>query len=267
MAVCSKVRLKPRAEGWHFHETKLFILHENRDVCTGPLGRSKSRALHGEVIHKFPFGPRMSLPPRVSYPLPPNVTARIAPPPVIAPPVLPPPPVLTLPPAPGPPPPKPKSSIASAALAAAAATRRVGKVTVRTMPGKRAVETPKEEPPAEDPRAEQASEAPAPAMTEVPVENGINSTGERKRRRRWDLSDPAAAAGAAPSDPVPLPPPMMGAAPPPAADLVSQMMQSIKKPNEYEEQLRAQKEIQFLEARIRSMKVRVLHPPRYIRCC
>lgn len=159
---------------------------------------------------------------------------------------LPPPPVApSVPPAPAPPvvvePAKPKSSIAAAALQSAKMKRDRQMIVQSLGPKKPVVESAALEKPAvssstQAPTAsEQAASAPAPAEAQA---------SDAKRRKRWDVLESDAPSALTSSA-------IIEAVAPPSTELA----RSLKKPNDYEEQLRAQKEIQFLEARIRSMRV------------
>ena len=147
--------------------------------------------------------------------------------------------------APAPPvaePAKPKSSIAAAALQSAKMKRERQMIVQSIGPKKPAVESAAVDKAAvssstQGPSASEQAAAPAPAEVQP---------SDMKRRKRWDVLESDAPSAPASSSAV-----AVEAAAPPSSELA----RAVKKPNDYEEQLRAQKEIQFLEARIRSMRV------------
>ena len=144
--------------------------------------------------------------------------------------------------APAPPvaePAKPKSSIAAAALQSAKMKRGRQMIVQSIGPKKPVVESAAVDKPTVSSSTQGPAEQAAPAEAQP---------SEMKRRKRWDvLESDAPSAPASSSAAV-----VEAAAAPPSSELAP----AVKKPNDYEEQLRAQKEIQFLEARIRSMRVR-----------
>lgn len=152
---------------------------------------------------------------------------------------------IPLPPAPTPAPApaqdKPRVSIAQAAMQSAMA-KREGRVVMKANALKR---TSFSSPAAPEPQAV-AVEPIATETPQQPPEEAVTST-ESKRRRRWDSAEPVS--NSTPSSSL-----ECSTVPAPAPSEPAGKSADAKK-SAYEEQLKAQKEIQFLEARIRSMQV------------
>ena len=141
------------------------------------------------------------------------------------------------------------SSIAQAAMASAV-VRHGGRVVMKMSSlGKRGSDAPATTPTpaALPPQTSPALPSPAPAPSATAGDGDDGS----KRRRRWDMGGPTGE-GLSSQPAVDL----AGGTPSSAGTAASSVTMQVNKASEYEEQLRAQKEIQFLEARIRTMRVR-----------